>query len=218
MIMNLRASRDFTSYSDLDVGGFTRNHIACMNGNAAYPNPPVPVVPVTTINASAGAPTDMSTLDAIFEAAITAAYSGGPQQTAAKEAARSAVLDALRKNANYIQTLSSHDLEMLLSSGFTAMSTNRAQIPLNQPVIAAIENMGSTKLLVRATPVLNARNYQVQISTGTVAWEDMGIFPKARRIVLERLTPGMIYNVRLRALGGSTGYSDWSVAASLMAT
>jgi hypothetical protein len=34
MIMNLRVSRDFTGYSDLDVGGFTRNHIVCMNGNS----------------------------------------------------------------------------------------------------------------------------------------------------------------------------------------
>ena len=56
------------------------------------------------------------------------------------------------------------------------------------------------------------------MSTGTGAWQDAGIFSKARRIVLERLTPGTIYNVRLRALGGSTGYSDWCVAAALMAT
>ena len=226
MIMNLRASRDFTSYSDLDVGGFTRNHIACMNGNPAFPNPPVPLVPITLTsaqpggqpNAAADGQTDMTTLEDVFEAAITAAYSGGPQQTAAKEAARSAVLDALRKNANYVQTLASHDLEMLLSSGFTAVSTNRAQAPLDQPVIATIENLGTTKLLVRATPILNARNYQVQMSTGTGAWQDVGIFTQARRIVLESLTPGTIYNVRLRALGGSTGYSDWCVAAALMAT
>ena len=69
-----------------------------------------------------------------------------------------------------------------------------------------------------STPILNARNYQVQMSTGTGAWQDVGIFPQARRIVLESLTPGTIYNVRLRALGGSTGYSDWSISASLMAT
>jgi len=45
-----------------------------------------------------------------------------------------------------------------------------------------------------------------------------GDFSQSPAIVLERLTPGTIYNVRLRALGGSTGYSDWSVAAALMAT
>jgi len=218
MMMNLRASRDFTGYSDLDVGGFTRNHIVCMTGNLAFTNPPVPMHPRPTVNAAADGEMDMTTLEEIFEAAITASNNGGPQQTAAKEAARSAVLDALRKNANYVQTLASHDLEMLLSSGFTAVSTNRAQAPLDQPVIAAIDNLGTTKLLVRVTPILNARNYQVQISAGTGAWEDAGIFPKARRIVLERLTPGTIYNVRLRALGGSSGYSDWSVAAALMAT
>ena len=227
MIMNLRVSRDFTGYSDLDIGGFTRNHIVCMTGNLAFPNPPVPVLPPPTVNAAqpggqstaaADGETDMTTLEEIFEAAITAANNGGPQQTAAKEAARAAVLDALRKNANYVQTVANHNLDVLLSSGFSATSTNRASAPLDQPAIATIENLGTTKLLVRATPILNARNYQVQMSTGAGAWQDAGIFPQARRIVLESLTPGTIYNVRLRALGGSTGYSDWCVAAALMAT
>ena len=49
MIMNLRASRDFTGYSDLDVGGFTRNHIVCMTGNLAFPNPPVPMHPTPSL-------------------------------------------------------------------------------------------------------------------------------------------------------------------------
>jgi len=39
-----------------------------------------------------------------------------------------------------------------------------------------------------------------------------------RRIVLLGLTPGTIYFVRVRAIGGSTGYSEWSVPVSLMCT
>jgi hypothetical protein len=36
--------------------------------------------------------------------------------------------------------------------------------------------------------------------------------------VLPDLMPGTIYFVRVRAIGGSTGYSEWSVPVSLMAT
>jgi len=36
--------------------------------------------------------------------------------------------------------------------------------------------------------------------------------------VLTNLAPGTIYNVRIRAVGGSVQYSDWSATMSLMAT
>lgn len=49
-------------------------------------------------------------------------------------------------------------------------------------------------------------------------WQEAGIYTQARRIVLLGLTPGTIYFTRVRAIGGSTGYSDWSVPASLMCT
>jgi Fibronectin type III domain len=72
---------------------------------------------------------------------------------------------------------------------------------------------------VRLTPVTNARSYQVQTNTnGNGTWQDMGIFLQARRIVLPGLTPGTTYNVRARAIGGSTGSSEWSPPASIMAT
>ena len=126
--------------------------------------------------------------------------------------ARDAVVDALRKDA-------SHDLEMLLSSGYLPASTNRASAPLDQPVIVTLDNAGVTKLLLRLTPVLNAKSYQVPTNTnGNGTWQEAGIFAQARRITLEGLTSGTTYSVRARAVGGTTGYSDWSIPASHMAT
>ncbi|HEY1717436.1 MAG TPA: fibronectin type III domain-containing protein [Verrucomicrobiae bacterium] len=49
-------------------------------------------------------------------------------------------------------------------------------------------------------------------------WQEAGIYTQARRIVLMGLTPGTVYFVRARAIGGSTGYSERSVPATLMAT
>ncbi len=119
----------------------------------------------------------------------------------------------------YVQIIARHDLALLLSSGFEAASTNRASIPLLRPDIAAIINEVSGALLVRGTSVLNARSYQVQISTDAgktlVAMDES---TGARRIVVQPVTPGTVYTVRIRAVGGSTKFSEWSNAVSRMAT
>ena len=163
-------------------------------------------------------PTDLAALDVAFRNSIAAAL-GNPQDTAAKDKAREALLDALRKDANYVEGLASHDLEMLLSSGYYAASTNRAPSPLDQPGIVELRNLAATQLLLRVTPITNAKSYQVQTNTnGNGTWTDAGIYTQARRIVLGNLTPGTTYSVRARAIGGSTGTSDWSAPVSLMAT
>jgi hypothetical protein len=81
-----------------------------------------------------------------------------------------------------------------------------------------LENLATTQLLARVTPLTNAKAYQVQTIAGTGAWQDVGTYTQARRVVLSNLTPGIIYHVRVRGIGGSTGYSDWSNPVSLMAT
>lgn len=175
-----------------------------LTGNATFPTPPVK-------------PEDLAALDTAFRAAIAAA-TGDPTDTAAKMQARDAVLDALRKNANYVQTIASHSLKDLLSSGFYSASTNHAQSLLDPPAIAELDNLASTQVLLRLTPVTNAKSYHVQTMNGDKTWQESGIFTQARRIVLTGLTPGLTYTVRARAIGGSTGCSDWSNISSIMAT
>jgi hypothetical protein len=189
-----------------DLANTADDVIDGLTGNAAFPTPPVPIAALTSLNAT-------------LRAAITAADAGGPMQTAAKNKAYNAVTSALRKDANYVEIQSNNDLETLLSSGYDVVSTNRAQAPLDQPVILQISNLATTQLLLRAQTVLNARSYQAQLATAANGpWSEAGIYTQARRIVLMSLTPGTIYFVRVRAIGGSTGYSEWSVPATLMAT
>jgi hypothetical protein len=85
-----------------------------------------------------------------------------------------------------------------------------------RPAIVKVLNEQSAKLTLRLTPVANARNYQVQIRVGEGEWQDAGIFPQARRVVVDKLQPGIVYDLRARALGGSTGYSDWINPTSRM--
>ena len=47
-------------------------------------------------------------------------------------------------------------------------------------------------------------------------WQSGGLFTDSRAMVFNTLTPGTTYNVQVRAIGGSTGYSDWSDPVSHM--
>ena len=47
-------------------------------------------------------------------------------------------------------------------------------------------------------------------------WERHLIFTGSRSMPINGLTPGGNYQFQIRAVGGSTGYSDWSDAVSQM--
>jgi hypothetical protein len=204
-MLNLKVSRVFVSYSDAGLDEFANGVYLGLNTNPAFPTPPV-------LSA------DLLALDKTFRDAIAAA-TGDPANTAAKEAAREALLDALRKNAHYVEILSSHDLAMMLSSGYFPASTNHAQYPLEPPVIQQLSNLATTKLLLRLQAEAGAKSYHVQASPdGGKTWLDGVISTQARRIVIPGLTPGTVYAVRARAIGGSTGCSEWCQSMTIMAT
>jgi hypothetical protein len=66
--------------------------------------------------------------------------------------------------------------------------------------------------------VRNAKVYQMQWSYSADEWQEAGLYPITQGIFLTNLTPGPVYYVRLRAIGGSTQYSPWSAIVSRMAT
>jgi hypothetical protein len=186
--------------------------IKCMTGNAAFPKPPVPLAPPVPPDPTL--PVDMTTRMNSLQAAIAAAVDAGTPQTAEKNAALAVAFEGLDANGFYVQTVARTNLPMLLSSGYQAASTNRAQSPLDAPSITGIDNDISTQLDVHLTPITNAVGYEVQACTGTGAWTTAMFSTQARTITLAGLTTGTVYQVRARALGGSTGQSDWSMPGS----
>jgi chitodextrinase len=84
-------------------------------------------------------------------------------------------------------------------------------------VVLAIDNSSSAKFIVRLKPVVNARAYEAQYKNGA-GWLPAGVFTDSRRIEIGNLTPGTSYLVQVRAVGGSTGYSDWSAPQPCIAT
>jgi hypothetical protein len=179
-----------------------------MTGNKHYPNPPVDLA-------------DVQAALTVFSAAIAAQASGGVHATSDKNKKRHALVVLLRKLASYVQGNCDDDVTTLLSSGFQAAPTVRAQSPLPKPVIVAVDNGHSTQLLVNVNKVANARTYELQtaaIGDGGAPgpWQRGGLFTKSRAMLLNGLTPGATYAVQVRAIGGSTGYSDWSDPVSHM--
>jgi len=51
-----------------------------------------------------------------------------------------------------------------------------------------------------------------------VTWIYCTTSPQARQIDVPGLTPGTVYTLRLRAVGGATGFSGWSDPVQRMAT
>ena len=203
-ISNYRVNLGFAGYSDANLGDFADNIIAGLTGNANFPTPTVPLADVTAQRTA-------------FGTAVINAMQGGKQLTAVKNAARKTLVSTLRKEAAYVQSIAGEDVAMLLSSGFQANSTNRTRLPLAIPAIAAIVNEMTTTLTVRLQPVDNARAYQVRYSVNAGSWLATVDSTQARRIVLDSLTPGTTYTVQARAVGGATGYSNWSDLVSHMA-
>ena len=206
MKKSIRVALYFATFPDDQLNNFAILVIACLKTNLLFPALPVTITALTALQTA-------------FQDALTATEQGGTMATAAKNEARNALIVALRQIAAYVQSLtSSLTLSQVLSSGYDVVSPNNAQSPLAQPVLLGLDNYSSTQLLVSLQPVINARAYQVQYCIGSAAWLEAGIFPSTKGMAVAGLTPGTVYTVRVRAIGGSTQYSDWSLTLSLMAT
>ena len=207
MKARFRVSNAYAVLSVNDLIAFTQVVIICLTNNAAFTDLPVTIADLTAL------------LKALQDAANAMAQGGTPQLTAVRDEALEALRDALRKTAAYVQSVALNSLSMMLSSGFKNVSTPSPQSPLPAPTITYVGNLGTTQVLMRLTPIDNARTYETRLSAdGGKTWVSGGISPQARRIVLKSLTPGTVYTIQARAIGGSTGQSDWSTTVTIMAT
>ncbi len=198
----LRVSLAFATGTDFTVEKLAGVLLVSLYGNANFPSPPF-------------ANTVLDTARTEFLDAIDAQENGGKAATAEKDSKREALVALLRQLAAYVQTACDNDMAKLLSSGFNAVNMNRAQTPLDTPLIKEIMNGISGQLIVKVKPVKNAKSYEVRVAIvapggATGPWQDAGDFTDSRQMIVEGLTPGTTYTVQVRALGGSTGHSGWS--------
>jgi len=200
-LMNLRVALGFARIPDGDLDNFAMGVIKGIEGNAAYPAPPVPL-------------TDVQAAIGDFVTKVARSKTGGMMDTAAKNNSRETLVGMLRQLAHYVQLNCNNDLTTLLSSGFQAMSTNRSASPLEQPQGLVLRNGMSGQLIAKISPVKNTRMYEGRIKVSDGDWLPSVYTGDSQRITFEGLDPGTLYICQVRALGGSTGQSDWSDPSS----
>ena len=206
--MQLRVNLGFANAPD-----HTLEEIAGAVSDNLYGKPAYPTPPVTQAALDAGR--------TAFIDAIAAQAQGGTAATADKNNKREDLIGLLRQLAGYVQENHGNDLAVLLSSGFEAVSTNRASSPLAKPRIKDILNGMSGQLILRGTPLANCRCFEVRyaaIGAGGAPgpWQSAGLITNSRSMPVNGLTPGTMYVFQIRGIGGSTGYSDWSDAVQHM--
>lgn len=169
-----------------------------------------------------GSFTNIPVTQAMLETGITAfadaraaQKQGGTVATAVKNNRRTELTALLQQLAFFVQVASNNDLAILLSSGFEHVSTNRTQAQLDTPMVTRITNGLTGQSLATLTPVANSRCLEVQVAEigedgvpGPFA--SVGLFTNSRNIPVNGQVPGKMYAYQGRAIGGLTGYSDWS--------
>jgi hypothetical protein len=201
-----KVSLAFAYFADEQVAEFSLNVITGMGSNSLiFDGPPVSLI-------------DLGANRIAFVNAVQAAAQGGTQLTAFKDQNRDIVIANLRQNASFVQTVANNDLPTLLLSGYTAATpATNAQSPLDKPTLVQLTNGMSGQLLARMPAIHNAHAYEARTSSLPAVYMDAGAFISTRRMELNGLTPGTVYTVQFRAIGGSEGYSDWSDPVSHMA-
>ena len=202
MAQHIRVSTGFSSYTDQQLVTAAGAIVKGMAGNKAFTNPPVDLAAV------------QSALDELT-AAMAGQVQGGTTATAAKNNKRDALVGLLRKLAHYVQLSFGNDLEVLLSSGFLAVGSKTPSSPVAKPSILSVDSRNTTQLVVKVGKVTRARCYEVRfaaIGAGGAPgpWQPGSLFLTSRSMPVSGLTPGTNYVFQVRAVGGSTIYSDWS--------
>jgi hypothetical protein len=200
----VRVSLSFATLPKDQLNSFAILAIVCLTKSSAlFPNLPITVAALTLLQMA-------------YQNAITAAAVGGQKDTAVLAEARTDLVAALRQIGSYIQSIPGLTESQVLTSGFDVVVWSKNKITLLAPDGISLDNSISGQLGVSLQALGGAKAYHVQYCTGTGAWVDVGIWPNTKGIVILNLTPGTVYSVRVRGIGGSTQYGPWSATVSIM--
>ncbi len=208
MSPNIRIADGLLKQSAEQLVTTARAVVTGLTGNAAFPAPTVDLKAV------------QSAADSLNEALVAQAH-GGKAETAEKNIRKEALIELLRKVKRYVEDNCGNDLAVLLSSGFQAAVTTRIRTPLARPSFLSSDFGNSAELVMKVSAIAHARCYEVRSAvagTGNAPgdWRAAGLFTNSRSMTIAGLVPGTTYVFQVRAIGGSTGYSDWSNPASRM--
>ncbi len=198
---HIRCYVGFGSLTDQELMGTTGAVLKGLPGNKAFSNAPPELAQLQS------AADDMT-------GAMAAQVHGGRAATAEKKKKRAALIAILRTLARYVEANCGNDAATVLSTGFSVAPDKSASSPLEKPTIVTVKNGHAGELAATVRKTRRAQSYQAETCTvgptGPGAWQLAGVYTTSRSMRIPGLTPGTAYAIRVRAVGGSTGYSDWS--------
>jgi hypothetical protein len=176
-----------------------------LDGNAAYPNPPVPIA-------------NLKAAISAYAASMAAAADGSKTALSDRTKKREDLVIMLRLLGHYVESACNRDMTTFLSSGFQPVSsTRKPPQPLPVPTITKVDQGKAGELLVTIKPLAKARNYEIRFAAfGTGAtgatpgpWTTVTAPSAKRSTPVSGLTAGTTYTFQVRAFG-KLGYTDWS--------
>ena len=201
----IRTSKNFSALTPIGVYNQLGLVIDGCDGNTHFASLPVSVA-------------DLKTQQTALNAAILASQTGGSEAKAQRDNAVEQTIVMLRKNASYVDIQCNDDKAILLSSGFAAVSTNRAQSELTAPEITNVDygQTGELRPRVKAQPNVKSYVGRIKEASGSEFGPNIS-FASSRAILFGGLKAGVTYVMQVMAVGGSTGQSGWSEPAQKMA-
>lgn len=163
-----------------------------------------------------------------FQAAMIAAQSHDTFKIAERKALRVVLENKLSHLAAFVQMAAHGNADALASSGFelrrprSSSSSASSDEPLPAPADLSVEHGSlSGTLTLHVTRPPGARACDIEVAQGDPSlpenWRHWDVSASWSRITLSGFTPGQVYWVRVRAVGGKTGHGLWSNPISIMA-
>ena len=144
---------------------------------------------------------------------------GSQAQTDAKAAARVVLIGLLAQLAAYVEGVAQGNADTIRLAGFDVSThLHGPQTSLAKPIIDGAFNYATTKIQLRLKAQSNVHGLKVQYRSAAGAWQDGGGFSSTKKVIVENLTPGTLYDFRVQYIGGSTGTTEWSDVVSHICT
>ena len=201
----IRAVMNFNPMIDANLVVLANGVLKGLTGNASFPNP---TVSLTTFG------NDITT----YSNAITAALDGGKNAKAAREKAKKVVVNDLRQEAMYVESNCNDEMEIFVTSGFTARTKPAPTGPVDVPSFKSLDyGVHPGEILVSIKSVPGGKSYNLRFGPGAspASWTVLSVGTIKKAIPIDTLTSGTLYAFQVQALGVQ-GLSAWSDSSTIM--
>lgn len=197
----LRVSYAFASLPQEEIDNFTKGVSDNLYIEPVYTAAPGPPVTKAALDAS----------NASLTAAIAKAKAGGPARTQRRRIWFCNLTSACSASWPLLCRPNMATISRSCSVPGSRPRTDRTAVVLTKPEGVTVTNGTSGQLVVKVTKVKGCNMYEARATPEGGAPLPSVFTGDSQHIYLNNLTPGVMYKVEVRCLGGADpGYTDWS--------